>query len=147
MAERCYVVYRYLSRRYECNRKNPISTPNCRGEARQSLFFTNASFRKSPAPLPFTPSPIESLISLLSPHLPLFSPAVGMSSPLSTSSAHAHRFIFVVLPLVAASCVMSPCPSLWICSIHAHLVVLSDDTYSGILDQPNGVCVVHVVEN
>jgi len=61
----------------------------------------DASFRKSPAPLPFTQSPIEFFNITAIPRLPLFSPTVGMSSSLSTSSAHAYSSTFVVPSLVA----------------------------------------------
>ena len=56
---------------------------------------SDASFRKSPAPFPLAPPPTESYSIDSTPHLSLSSPAAGTSSPLSTSSTHAHRFIFL----------------------------------------------------
>jgi len=91
-----------------------------------------APFRKSLTPLPLTPSPIEFFNITAIPPPPLFSPAVGMSSPLSTSSTHAHCFIFVVCnPDRMITYIMLSSDGLYIqCTLRDTVVILSLPLFS-----------------
>ena len=84
--------------------------------------------------------PLSSWISLLSPHLSLFTTA-RTSSPLSTSSTRMQPFTFAVPPLIVDMHPMLYLPVPRVTPVLRAIIlqVVRDNPWSGLLDPPNDI--------